>query len=458
MQASEKACKAAQPSKRKREGDCAAKPGKKGKSDADGQRKPEPEPSGKQEDAQPFTFKSPLEEYPVHILPIPSATKPACTGLREPETYVKCLTSALLDRLSLQEQQAVMGFLTHFGQELSLASVCAGTDSPRMVFDTVVKVVVERLGRMKPEEAPASVQAFTSEISENKQLFLKEMYAGAKEEKLFGDVRLLSNAEAPDHSEKPAVNSQVPAFKVLVGGFPCKDVSACNNQRRKHQHGIMQKNGKTGGAFGGILGMINAHGEELVFSLFENVIGLGTPPMVKATEDTKQKGTINESNLAAALSMLDTEVGQFAFACQLDPRCFAGAQSRARYWMPAFSRKVLAKLEMSELEAYQWTTQFLTRFNDHGFSTIDDVLLPNSHPAVKEHLHQAGQKACPWEEKALDNTAAGHQQDAKWPEAHVNQARSPERRFGFLLLLCCKGFAAVAAADSRPLTCRRVLR
>jgi len=116
---------------------------------------------------------------------------------------------------------------------------------------------------------------------------------------------------------------------------------------------------------------------------------------------------------------------------------------------------------MSELEAYQWTTQFLTRFNDHGFSTIDDVLLPNSHPAVKEHLRQAGQKACqacPWEEKALDNTAAGHQQDAKWPEAHVNQARSPERRFGFLLLLCCKGFAAVAAADSRPLTCRRVLR
>ena len=94
MQASEKACKAAQPSKRKPEGDCAAKPGKKGKSDADGQRKPEPEPSGKQEDAQPFTFKSPLEEYPVHILPIPSATNPACTGLREPETYVKCLTSA----------------------------------------------------------------------------------------------------------------------------------------------------------------------------------------------------------------------------------------------------------------------------------------------------------------------------------------------------------------------------
>ena len=76
MQASEKACKAAQPSKRKPEGDCAAKPGKKGKSDADGQRKPEPEPSGKQEDAQPFTFKSPLEEYPVHILPIPSATNP----------------------------------------------------------------------------------------------------------------------------------------------------------------------------------------------------------------------------------------------------------------------------------------------------------------------------------------------------------------------------------------------
>jgi hypothetical protein len=361
--------------------------------------------------------KSPLEEYPVFQLPIPSKTNVASPGLRKPEVYVENLVLAMLDRMSAQEQHAVWCFLLCVGPRISLASVCAGTDSPRIVLNTIMQVLTDRLGKkFKDDTPPEMVHAFSSEINEHKRDFLKRMYNSQPErEKLFGDVRQVSQSEAPDYCKEDDAPSKVPRFNVLVGGSPCKDVSTCNNQRLKHQNGITKKTGKTGGAFGGIIDLIKAHGEDLVFSVFENVLGLGTAPTLTAPDGSKQKGSINESNLAASLSMLDTEADQFAFACHLDPRNFAGPQSRGRFWMPAFSRAALAKLNVSEQEAYQWTTQYLGRFNDHGYSTIDDVLLPDDHPFIQEYISQAKQKACPWD---------GPPQECKWPQAHHDHART----------------------------------
>jgi len=63
------------------------------------------------------------------------------------------------------------------------------------------------------------------------------------------------------------------------------------------------------------------HKQTLKFSLFENVLGLATPPTV-SENGNKLKQTIHESNLSAALSLLATETDQCAFAITLDPRCW----------------------------------------------------------------------------------------------------------------------------------------
>jgi len=53
-------------------------------------------------------------------------------------------------------------------------------------------------------------------------------------------------------------------------------------------------------------------------------------PKQDREDGTKRKLDIHSSNLASTLVFLSEDVDSFAYACQLDPRCFGGSQSRQR--------------------------------------------------------------------------------------------------------------------------------
>lgn len=179
----------------------------------------------------------------------------------------------------------------------------------------------------------------------------------------------------------------------------------------------------------GIIACAKAHGKDLKLSLFENVLGLAVPPSRLAVDGDagKNKATIHESNLAATLFYLDADASLFSFATVLDPKCFGSPQSRGRFWMPGFHHSLLREEKFSEREAYVWTCHFLERFNGHGYSSLDDALLPPDHPMIVRQLALAREKPCPWEDKIQPETdeAGGNKKprEEKWPKDHLSLAR-----------------------------------
>lgn len=183
----------------------------------------------------------------------------------------------------------------------------------------------------------------------------------------------------------------------------------------------------------GIISCAKAHGKDLKLTLFENVLGLAIPPSLPTVEGgvgKKIKETIHESNLAVTLFYLGADASLFSFATVLDPRCFGSPQSRGRFWMPGFHHSLLQEEKFSEKEAYDWTCHFLERFNGHGYSSLDDILLPADHPMLVRQLALAREKPCPWEDQIQPETdeAGGNKKPLgeKWPTDHLSWARRIE--------------------------------
>jgi hypothetical protein len=65
-----------------------------------------------------------------------------------------------------------------------------------------------------------------------------------------------------------------------------------------------------------------------------------------------------------------------------------------RYWIPAFANASMDKFQFTKEDAYDWTTQFIGRFSDHGTPHMDDIFLPADHPAVQAHLDKVGDGRC----------------------------------------------------------------
>ena len=126
---------------------------------------------------------------------------------------------------------------------------------------------------------------------------------------------------------------------------------------------------------------------------------------------------VHSSNLAATLHYLDKGTNQFAFATVLDPRCFGGGASRPRYYMPAYGRKMMASNELTEDEAYAWTTCFLKRFADHGIAGVSDFLLPEDSTIVKDFSKNASKMPAAWDSDVAVSL------DRKWPKMHMDTAR-----------------------------------
>ena len=119
--------------------------------------------------------RSPLHLWPVYSVPLPPQVTRALPSMCKPETYLASVVSEMIDRLTKEEQHGLhMAFAKHLST-LSLASFCAGTDSPALVLDTIVSVINEKLvPKFGQLLHPVSIHAFLAEESAPKREFLKK--------------------------------------------------------------------------------------------------------------------------------------------------------------------------------------------------------------------------------------------------------------------------------------------
>lgn len=396
-----------------------------------------------EDDFQPFP--SPLHDFPV--IDIPAVHKGvASLEVQEPSTYLAALMKQMLGRLSSLELEGLRIFWRVAGP-IKLGSVCAGTDSPVLVFSAFAlackQIFDSRLQSNLPSDTEkiTVVHSFSSEINPAKREFLMDVLSSLKV--LFGDVTTL-----PTGSGKDFVTGNeehlVPRCSTLVGGFPCKDVSSLNGNRKANRRVVQNKQGKTGSTFNAIVDLIKSwespagsqvdHLDEmeeistsfqklqqgLLFCFFENVKGLATAPTIVETDEsgnqTHKKLSIHESNLAACLHQLEAECRMFTIAALVDPRSWASPQSRARYWMPGAHEDVLAAAKLKKQEFHRWVGDLLLRMSDHGMTPLDSFLLADDHPVLKMDKRDITQQPLPWERNEPSESSE------KWPMQHLESS------------------------------------
>ena len=386
----------------------------------------------------PENLDSPLRDFPVHKVNVEADMKTLLPDdrLSNPETYLQTLVDMMLDRLSRRELDALAAVFRTFGPSIPFASICAGTDCPRLVMETLASAVAARVAN----SGATFKHVFSVEADESKREFLKDLFAMSRDDRLYGDVKDMVNTdEAVDYTktlktlendEPQPQKSSIPKneVKVTVAGFPCKDASIRNYNQQKNRGSISGRKGVTGSTFGAILDLVEQKSlDSSLFCLFENVLGLAIPPKSTVEGNGAKKKvpmSIHESNLAISLQMMSDQIDHFAFALQMDPRSFACPQSRGRFYMPAISRKFLKQHDISEQEMYVWTTSLLDRLaGGYGLAPLDGILLSPEHPVLKEHMEAMKEKPAPW-------TLPSESDDKmKWPAQHAKEASAGSQRW-----------------------------
>ena len=187
-----------------------------------------------------------LQAFPIYeVRPTAQQSVNVSRSLAEPSTYLVTLFNLMLDRLGTDEIQDLTVFMEEF-QPLHWASVCAGTDSPVLVCRALASALTAR-------NCQAEVRhRWSSEVSPSKRDFLRAVFPDI--EHLYGDVAQTAQQTAYDYApafsesgKKSVTKTEVPKDVMgIVGGFPCKDVSAMNAQRGSNREHIQQKRGETG--------------------------------------------------------------------------------------------------------------------------------------------------------------------------------------------------------------------
>ncbi len=112
------------------------------------------------------------------------------------------------------------------GHEIRSASMCSGTDSPVLVWDALAAALSNTLGF-----GVSFRHVFSVEKDRAKQDFLVEMFPF-----LFDDVINVAGLVATDVKSKTE-ECPVPAdIRLVVAGFPCKDLSLLNPKAGPLEH------------------------------------------------------------------------------------------------------------------------------------------------------------------------------------------------------------------------------
>ena len=82
-----------------------------------------------------------LSSFPVHVVPLLVKPGEAKEDLRNIDMYLKTLVSDMVSRLGDGCRKALWEYLS--AQSFSLASLCAGSDSPRLVLEAISSVAAD---------------------------------------------------------------------------------------------------------------------------------------------------------------------------------------------------------------------------------------------------------------------------------------------------------------------------
>ena len=222
--------------------------------------KPTKKESGGDEQHSEVAMPSPLSKYPLVVVAIEPQQEEASPGISSPATYVVCLCQAMMNRLSIAGKHGLWLALEFFGC-LPVGTVCAGTDCPVLALQVIRQVGEAVLNPVFGQAGFKVDHKFSSEIDAKKRELLEDV---VNPPQCFGDVDEMGSEKAKNYKIKPGGQLElVPRVRLLVGGFPCKDVSALNTTRMSHRVGVFELSGKTGGTFGKILRYGKRHDVEL---------------------------------------------------------------------------------------------------------------------------------------------------------------------------------------------------
>lgn len=360
-----------------------------------------------------------LKEFPVFNLPLdkrPLAMQPAADPrLTEPANYLSTLLGKFNAKLTESTKEAMRRFLAQ--QPIHLASVCAGTDCARLVL--------EKFRESAQQWGCTGIDlkhAFSAEVDEEKRKWLRAAYGS--NEPLYGDVSTLTiDGEGPWDWNTNAP-TPVPNFDCLVGGFPCKDVSYLNVNRKANRDSLKRRTGKTGSAFAAIRELLSqrsepVHGQRTcVFGFLENVKGLASGSSTKMDDGEKPHADILTSNLATCMDQLYSS-GYFPIATMVDPRNFGHPQSRPRFYIPFVSKLFLAQFQIAEEEWHRWYVDHLSKFGcGLGMASSESFMLPEDNILVSTERGKQAQAHC-----SAESAEALPDSSQKWPLDHIDKAR-----------------------------------
>ena len=306
----------------------------------------------------------------------------------KPAEYLRTTLLAFIDRLPHQDKRALKEFL--HCSAYSFGTVCAGSEAPALVLNELVDALEKRLAvHMKCQHR------FSSEIAEDKRNFIESIFPDIP--CMFGAVETLEFEKSISYHDKGRrmLPKSVPSVDWAFAGFPCKDVSTLNSNKKKFKSVIAEGGSKTGSCFQSILRWVRAHGGALNIIWFENVVGLHVQ---------KKKGSKEPTNLEVCLDEL-SGLGFYAFAVQVDPRCYGTPQSRARLWIPCIKLVYLTSLGWEPAAFRSKVCKLMEKFSGIPIMPIEHILLDEDDALVKAYLRATKQKG--------DGA-----QDSNWPELH----------------------------------------
>ena len=286
--------------------------------------------------------------------------------------YLPELCEVLLSRLKKKERDALDDLWNKYG-EMTFGTICAGSESPAVVLAVLSR---SSEGRIRFRHK------FSSEMNGEKREFIEKVFPDIP--CLFAEVQDLIEKKAISHHKgnKQQIPKMVPGVHIAFIGFPCKDVSSLNANRKHHANVVAEGGSKTGSALQGSLDYIDVHGDELLIVFLENVLGL---------HQRKLGGSDKWSNLEVCCAEMKKR-NFVCFVLQLDPRSVAGCQSRGRFWIPCVRKPLLDSLGWTEAGFRQQLCDIVLRFSDAPTIPVENILLPDDDPLVKEHLRKAARK------------------------------------------------------------------
>lgn len=350
--------------------------------------------------------------------PTPLSGSASAPALPASADYLNALFKRFIGRLTATERRDLKVWIEDgLSHELDLGTMCSGTDGPVLVWQAFGHVAEHLLGaRLRIKHH------FSCEKKPAKQQFIMQMFDVPF---VFEDCCELQGKTASECRSQ--TKQPVPDVAVLLAGFPCTDVSSLNRlgNTPETRSCIGRADLRTGAVFAAICQHINAHKSQMQFIILENVCALARPP--------KEGNTITgPDNLSVVVHQLGVICDCWTKVFVLDPRLFGVPQCRPRLWLLAIPRKGLCEAGLDSAAADKCASDIMQRLAGGQLASLDDYLLHEQHPLVRQEARQAEVTTLMREGKMEEALLASggvmpkrpRRQAAstsKWPSRHIAQ-------------------------------------